>query len=79
LQIALSVLLSCPENKQVSATCQSKGRQIVLVFQQHQGQWHSNVLKPGNSGFSLIEVLVASTVFSLGLAGFSALLLASII
>ena len=30
-------------------------------------------------GFSLIEVLVASTVFSLGLAGFSALLLASII
>jgi len=31
------------------------------------------------SGFSLIEVLVASTVFSLGLAGFSALLLASII
>jgi len=32
-----------------------------------------------NSGFSLIEVLVASTVFSLGLAGFSALLLASII
>ena len=31
------------------------------------------------AGFSLIEVLVASTVFSLGLAGFSALLLASII
>ena len=31
------------------------------------------------SGFSLIEVLVASTVFSLGLAGFAALLLASII
>ena len=31
------------------------------------------------SGFSLIEVLIASTVFSLGLAGFSALLLASII
>lgn len=31
------------------------------------------------SGFSLIEVLVASTVFSLGLAGFSALLLTSII
>ena len=32
-----------------------------------------------NSGFSLIEVLVASTVFSLGLAGFTALLLSSII
>jgi len=32
-----------------------------------------------DDGFSLIEVLVASTVFSLGLAGFSALLLASII
>ena len=31
------------------------------------------------SGFSLIEVLIASIVFSLGLAGFSALLLASII
>ena len=31
------------------------------------------------SGFSLIEVLVASTVFSFGLAGFAALLLASII
>jgi len=31
------------------------------------------------SGFSLLEVLVAATVFSLGLAGFAALLLASII
>ena len=31
------------------------------------------------SGFSLIEVLIASTIFSLGLAGFSALLLTSII
>jgi len=30
------------------------------------------------SGFSLLEVLIASTVFSLGLAGFAALLLASI-
>lgn len=30
-------------------------------------------------GFSLIEVLVAATVFSIGLAGFTALLLASII
>ena len=35
--------------------------------------------KFGNSGFSLLEVLVASTIFSLGLAGFAALLLASII
>ena len=33
----------------------------------------------GCSGFSLLEVLVAATVFSLGLAGFSALLLASVI
>jgi len=32
-----------------------------------------------DSGFSLIEVLIASTVFSLGLAGFAALLLASIV
>lgn len=32
-----------------------------------------------HSGFSLIEVLVASTVFSLGLAGFAALLLVNII
>jgi len=31
------------------------------------------------SGFSLIEVLVASTIFSLGLTGFASLLLASII
>lgn len=36
-------------------------------------------LKARNSGFSLIEVLIASTVFSLGLAGFTALLLSSII
>lgn len=33
----------------------------------------------GNSGFSLLEVLIATTIFSLGLAGFAALLLASII
>lgn len=36
-------------------------------------------LSHGSSGFSLLEVLVASTVFSLGLAGFAALLLNSII
>jgi len=35
--------------------------------------------KPGSSGFSLLEVLVASTVFSVGLAGFAAFLLTSII
>lgn len=39
----------------------------------------SSWVKPESSGFSLLEVLVASTVFSLGLAGFAALLLASII
>ena len=39
----------------------------------------SSGTKPKNSGFSLLEVLVASTVFSLGLAGIAALLLASII
>jgi type IV pilus assembly protein PilV len=36
-------------------------------------------IKSDYSGFSLLEVLVAGTVFSLGLAGFAALLLASII
>lgn len=35
--------------------------------------------KTRSAGFSLLEVLVASTVFSLGLAGFAALLLTSII
>ena len=39
--------------------------------------WSGN--KSRSSGFSLLEVLIASTVFSLGLAGFAALLLASII
>jgi len=40
----------------------------------------SQINKAGNSsGFSLIEVLVASTVFSLGLAGLAALLLVNII
>lgn len=40
----------------------------------------SNTLRTtaDNSGFSLIEVLVAMTVFSLGLAGFSAMLVSSI-
>jgi type IV pilus modification protein PilV len=35
--------------------------------------------RPEQSGFSLLEVLIASTIFSFGLAGFAALLLASII
>ena len=39
----------------------------------------ANKFKFRDSGFSLIEVLVASTVFSLGLAGFTALLLSNII
>ena len=39
----------------------------------------TNRLRFANSGFSLLEVLVATTVFSLGLAGFAALLLSSII
>jgi len=38
-----------------------------------------NKLRPANCGFSLLEVLVATTVFSVGLAGFAALLLTSII
>ena len=35
--------------------------------------------KCGNSGFSLLEVLIATTVFSLGIAGYAALLLTNII
>ena len=49
-----------------------------LQFEANQRQCIQTVRK-ACAGFSLIEVLVASTVFSLGLAGFSALLLASII
>jgi type IV pilus modification protein PilV len=47
----------------------------------HKDNKWSGSLKPktGCSGFSLLEVLVASTIFSLGLAGFAALLLASLI
>ena len=50
----------------------------VQQYQRNNRPEASNI-KIGNSGFSLIEVLVASTVFSLGLAGFTALLLTSII
>lgn len=43
-------------------------------------QWSGNQRpKSRSAGFSLLEVLIASTVFSLGLAGFVALLLTSII
>jgi type IV pilus modification protein PilV len=55
--------------------------QIVFTAQRKRsGKWSGGQkCGAGCSGFSLIEVLVASTVFSLGLAGFAALLLASII
>lgn len=53
----------------------------MFVLQPNQGnRWSGNYrFKSGSSGFSLLEVLIASTVFSLGLAGFAALLLTSII
>jgi len=58
----------------------------VFALQKYPGNERSGVneskpndIRFGESGFSLIEVLVASTVFSLGLAGFTALLLNSII
>jgi len=40
----------------------------------HRGRWP----RSENAGFSLLEVLIATTVFALGLAGFAALLLTSI-
>ena len=53
----------------------------MFSLQKYPGYKQSTVdeLELRNSGFSLIEVLVASTVFSLGLAGFTALLLSSVI
>ena len=51
---------------------------IVGACQTCQGKAGITASISGSSGFSLIEVLVASTVFSLGLAGFTALLLTSI-
>ena len=53
----------------------------MCVLEHCQGYPRSGTyrFKSGSSGFSLLEVLIASTVFSLGLAGFTALLLTSII
>ena len=53
----------------------------MFLLQPYQGnRWSGTYrFKSGSSGFSLLEVLIASTVFSLGLAGFAALLLSSII
>jgi len=53
----------------------------VFEFKQTRGgrSFRASQHKAQCNGFSLIEVLVASTIFSLGLAGFASLLLASII
>jgi len=56
------------------------GDQNVFALQRSILNRRSGLHKYRNthSGFSLLEVLVAATVFSLGLAGFAALLLSSI-
>ena len=53
----------------------------MIAFQNHQGSiWIKATHQvPACAGFSLLEVLIASTIFSLGLAGLAALLLASIL
>ena len=54
--------------------------QIRRATNQHlASNYRFNNLYPREQGFSLIEVLIASTVFSFGLAGFAALLMTSII
>lgn len=53
---------------------------MLAAQRERGGKWSRGIKYEAScSGFSLIEVLVASTVFSFGLAGFAALLLASII
>jgi len=53
----------------------------VIILRAYRGNHRSGTtgFMHVNSGFSLLEVLVACTVFSLGLAGFAAMLLTSII
>ena len=53
----------------------------MFAYQNHQGSIWTRIThqNPSCSGFSLLEVLIASTIFSLGLAGLAALLLASIL
>lgn len=50
----------------------------LQIWQTHADTEHRNI-KANCSGFSLIEVLVAGTVFSLGLAGIASLMLTSVI
>ena len=52
---------------------------VALQKCQQNGVGRAPVINSHCSGFSLLEVLIASTVFSLGLAGSAALLLTSII
>jgi type IV pilus modification protein PilV len=56
------------------------GKKVYTQQRDRKGSWSRiRTTRISCSGFSLLEVLIASTVFSLGLAGFSALLLACII
>jgi len=73
----------CPRIRRIFPHQQhvDEGAQIVFVSQPYQvNRWSGTYrFKSGSSGFSLLEVLIASTIFSLGMAGFAALLLTSII
>ncbi len=57
-----------------------RGKQIVFVPHIIRRKYHRTTVNTRHrcNGFSLLEVLIASTVFSLGMAGLAALLLASI-